>query len=326
MSARKAGVLCATGEYCSSVDSDDWVDTDMYERLVRKMDGNRPDVVVFGYKKEYGDWTETRKEYLAPGIYQREQLEDIVKAYLKQDKYFYMPIVIQSLASKLIRTEILQKSQMEIDDRIRMGEDCVSYACILASKTIQVVEEYPYHYAVRATSIGHKLDMDAYDRCKKLISYLNKIVKPEPCLYKLLIQCIYYHLLMVDAGKVLQIKHGSFILFPELKKHDRVILYGKGVLGTSIHKAMEESGFCEIVDWVDSASKERLLQRKEAEYDHIVIAISIYELVLRIEKELIEGGISQDKMVHIRPDDLLEENLPEDVQSILAEDSRLEKK
>lgn len=44
--ARNNGISAATGEYIGFVDSDDWVDADMYESLLREAESNNADVVM----------------------------------------------------------------------------------------------------------------------------------------------------------------------------------------------------------------------------------------------------------------------------------------
>lgn len=46
--ARNVGLSVATGKYIGSVDSDDWVDADMYKTLVEKMNAEQADIVICG--------------------------------------------------------------------------------------------------------------------------------------------------------------------------------------------------------------------------------------------------------------------------------------
>lgn len=54
-SARQTGLDAANGEYIIVCDSDDWVELDMYERLYKKAEETRADIVVCGYYAEYPD-------------------------------------------------------------------------------------------------------------------------------------------------------------------------------------------------------------------------------------------------------------------------------
>lgn len=55
--ARNDAMKIASGEYFMFVDGDDWIELDACERLMRIMDGNNPDIVMFSYYREYSDRT-----------------------------------------------------------------------------------------------------------------------------------------------------------------------------------------------------------------------------------------------------------------------------
>ena len=57
VSARQEGIQRATGEYATNVDSDDWIETDAYEFVVKRLETYYSDMLVFGYKKEYAEFT-----------------------------------------------------------------------------------------------------------------------------------------------------------------------------------------------------------------------------------------------------------------------------
>ena len=67
--ARNLGLDNATGDWIGFVDSDDWIEPDMYEVLLRKAEDTGADVVECGVYLEYPDCTEerTRKNALMTG-------------------------------------------------------------------------------------------------------------------------------------------------------------------------------------------------------------------------------------------------------------------
>lgn len=53
VSARKAGLRIAQGEYIGYVDGDDWIEPDFYERLMRKAEESNADIVASGFIKKF---------------------------------------------------------------------------------------------------------------------------------------------------------------------------------------------------------------------------------------------------------------------------------
>lgn len=313
VNARKTGVLKASGEYVSYVDPDDWIDLNMYEVLLKRMGYESPDVMCFGFYKEYPKYSECRKEYLKPGVYYLKDAEHIVTEFLKSNDYFFTPIIGQTVWSKLFKTEIIKEKQLEVDEKIRVGEDCVSYACILNSNKIMILEECPYHYRVNEKSMVHDITQEDYERYISLAKYLKSLVTENSFYRPLITQSLYYHILIIATEKLIVSGEDISILYPEIKKNSRVVIYGKGVIAKSINKAIENNNYFKIVKWVDSSSIDELLQMDDSEYDYIVIAIGVSQIVRKVEVLLDEKGIDSDKVLRIKSTNLSEERLPEEI-------------
>jgi len=68
--ARNFGIEIAKGEYLGFVDSDDWIDPQMYEKLYRKAKESNADIVICDFKEKFYDG---RENYL-PAALQSEKL------------------------------------------------------------------------------------------------------------------------------------------------------------------------------------------------------------------------------------------------------------
>ena len=100
-SARKAGILYATGKYTTNVDPDDWVEADAYEYMAGKLEQYTPDMLVLGYKKEHTDFIEEYSQWLADGIYEGQQFWDAFNRCVEAEQFFCQPLDM-SLCNKAV--------------------------------------------------------------------------------------------------------------------------------------------------------------------------------------------------------------------------------
>ncbi len=78
-SAWKAGLALAIGEYTGFVDSDDWIDPDMYERMLALAEREEADVTVCGLVFDFEDPKIPKREEISnfrKAVYEPEELEE----------------------------------------------------------------------------------------------------------------------------------------------------------------------------------------------------------------------------------------------------------
>lgn len=99
--ARNAGLGIATGEYIGYVDSDDWIELDMYERMYKACADNNAELAICRYFREYDDKT------VNDGTSKIEILDrdEILRIYIT-DKDGYM--IYNSVWSKLFKRELVE--------------------------------------------------------------------------------------------------------------------------------------------------------------------------------------------------------------------------
>ena len=130
-SARISGINAASGEYLTSLDSDDYIDPETVEEYVKASQGGRFDIVAAGMKYEYPDRSE---EWL---------FKPNEKLALKEVTINAMHF---SLANKLIRTSSLRDVDAFIHNQ-NYWEDLGAIARLLASgATATILNRCYYHY------------------------------------------------------------------------------------------------------------------------------------------------------------------------------------
>ena len=79
--ARNAGLEIAAGEYVTFVDSDDYIDPQMYEEMMRVACQYDCDVVMCDCVKEFENHTEVYSHDIRSGYYDTEQLKNEICYY-----------------------------------------------------------------------------------------------------------------------------------------------------------------------------------------------------------------------------------------------------
>lgn len=160
-SAWKEGVRYASGAFVGFVDSDDWIDSDMYEKLYQAIAEGQADIAMAGLVFDYEDKNyPPRKEgnRLEKTFYSRTELEQLFPKFLN-DGSFIGRWIQPSRVTKLFRKSLVLQNLELWDDRVSIGEDLqMVFACVLDADAICVIlDYYPYHYWYNISSMtgGH---------------------------------------------------------------------------------------------------------------------------------------------------------------------------
>lgn len=169
-SARNKGIEEAKGSHIIFIDSDDWIEPEMFSVMMR---GNESDIVVCGFNRvtisaEGGKEIEEVNPW--PG---KKQVELIT------DKFFH-EIVCKSgtLWNKIIKTECI--ASVRFDNRQSYGEDAVFLAKVLKNvKSVKIIKKPLYQYYKNRP--GNVVSSSVDDR---VLDYLNnaRIIYNEACL------------------------------------------------------------------------------------------------------------------------------------------------
>ena len=147
VSARKAGVSVAQGEYAVALDGDDWLARDYLEKVNQVIERTNPDVIRFGFFEadDNGKIISHKVSGFRVGYYNRRQIEETIFPHLiygVTSRRFPHQVWGES-----IKMELYRKEQLLVPDNIKIGEDAaVTHPILYNSQSIYVLDEYLYYY------------------------------------------------------------------------------------------------------------------------------------------------------------------------------------
>lgn len=316
VSARKIGINLARGDYAVNLDPDDWIEATAYEQVVKIIEEKHPDIVAYGMKKEFNGFIAPQPIQLVEGQYNKNEFWAAFCNKVMEYPFFEQPICM-SQCDKVVKTELFKKHQLNCNENLKKNvDDAVIFPMLLDMKSIYIDSRCWYHYCVRKTSILWQTKKDDDIRYKMLALHLiesykmyNKIgvCSKEFLLYKLV------HHLMMDIPNML-FKNEQCKIYPQIKKNNNVIIYGKGVFANRFMENIRMSNYCNIVENVDSNDVEKLKNINEDKYDYIVIAIFSAVIVLSVIGLLKKMNIDENKILFIEKSNITSDILPDEVR------------
>ena len=187
--------LC-TGSYISIIDSDDWLEPDMYRVLVRKLEQAADiDIAVCGF------WQDSEKESrLMVNTTPVPEIPMEMRAFLR---YIYERDMYRGVASylwnRIFRRELLERGEsVRFDETLRVGEDVVfSAQCYLRARQIIYTGEARYHYRQHAASLMHNkaARVQNFGSCRayEQVIHLFSVAGIDPAILDFLKRFYVYH-------------------------------------------------------------------------------------------------------------------------------------
>lgn len=316
--ARNIGIENAEGKYIAFADADDWLESNMIERLYKSLIINGADVSMCGRQEDTGSTSVSVNHGFLSGYYDKNKLIEQIYPDMIVNTSFFQWGIFPGLWDKLFKKELLKRMHADVDARITMGDDALcTYPYLLKANSIYILDECLYHYRQNPTSMVHQQGDSAKERERFRLLYHegNRLFDKYADIYDLREQWKEYVLfLMLPRADILyeNMEQLSYLYpYPRVKKGSRIILYGAGLYGQRLYSWMQRTGFCEVVALVDQNWEELHRQGVPAEapdkietlqYEHILITCSFARTREAIY-DYLKQRISEDK-IQVMDEDL----------------------
>lgn len=179
--ACNTGLLHASGQYVAFCDSDDWVDSKMYEKMLSTALELDADAIYTGLKRvddngnilSYMSHPTEFHEYNG-----KQQLQNLILDMIGANPSARETRCIQVSAKVVLyKKSVIDRNELKFvsEKSISSEDQCFNISFLLESKIVCVLPEYFYNYRSNPNSITLNIREDLFDKIKALYNYIENL-------------------------------------------------------------------------------------------------------------------------------------------------------
>lgn len=311
-SARKAGMLVATGKYIGYVDGDDWIEPDMYEKLLAYAKKYKVDVVESGIIDSGENTQRVRQPYLGEGCYKGEIFEEKILPKLLYTGDFYESGISAYLCTKLFTKEKIKKHQMMEGKANKILDDTmIGMPCVAETKSLYITYDCYYHYRIRIGSskcLAHqekKVVAELFECYPDFLAKFEGTGLDDVQLHYF----VMFWLLYKAPGAFDRICKDDFLMpFGNIGRGKKIILYGAGAAGIHLERYIRSAVGNDIIGWSDRNYRDLqetldVIAPQEIlalDYDYVIISILKGKAAWGAKKDLMDMGVPENKIMWLK--------------------------
>lgn len=324
VSARKAGILAAQGEYIGYVDGDDWISPKFYESLYTSIEDCNADVAIAGFSRDLFDKRDTILNSIPSGVYVGLSIESLKKQMISVGPFFTHGITTY-LWNKLFRREVIVQHQLACDESITIGEDAaVTYPTLMDCTKIVITDNCDYHYRQREDSMLKQSSnyQEEYMRLLSLYNFMKQELGSYPEKYNLLQQTedLILSTYIIRSGGTLDCSEPGLDIFPFKKELEgqKIIVYGAGTFGQQLVRRIKIENTCNIVAWIDNdyweyrrccMDVDPIEEINKYDFDRILIAKLSDSAIKEIKNLLMNHGVDESSILSVSIDPMMKKKV-----------------
>ncbi len=216
VSARKAGLAAAKGDYIINLDGDDYIVPDMLQKIHdAAVENGMPDILSFGLLATDGSEYET--EPAEEGYYDRQRIEEVIFPRLILDKRGGR--VLHYLCGKAIKRELQAAVQFNVPEGVSFGEDtCATTPIYFMAQSLYISYERTYIYLKRTDSESTLFKVKRYSELEHALTHLDSLDSSRgPADYRE--QVDRYAMMSSFIFLIMYLNNGSPGALPEISRH-----------------------------------------------------------------------------------------------------------
>lgn len=179
VAARKSGVEIASGEYIGFVDSDDYIEEDMFASLMSEAAITGADIVIGGITFDYIDHIKKKYNGLPARYYNINDIESVIIPNILISDGFYKYGIIPGVVLKVFEKKLLEKSLSKVWDELTIGEDvAITSFAVMFAQGVSIIEKASYHYVQTETSMIRGYNPKRFEQICNVYKCISQIDEP----------------------------------------------------------------------------------------------------------------------------------------------------
>lgn len=173
--ARNRGISHSSSKFISFVDSDDWIDLDLYKVMLENAANTNSDIIICGVQNEYENCicSKERYRYIYSNVISKEKAISLLSRS-EANNYMISPVVW----NKIYKKNLLTENNITFLGNSYWEDNLYSFQIFTQAKKISIVPSVYYHYYQRENSITNTFSKKHIDDLiisyKMLKSYLEE--------------------------------------------------------------------------------------------------------------------------------------------------------
>lgn len=319
--AKSIGINNAAGEYIGFVDSDDWIELTMYEKLYVNMVNNNSDIGIceLSLSNALGKIYTKQKNSLSKGMYDVSNMDnDVYGKMFLCDPEQAIDLI---LCNKLFKSSLIKNNLKLVDKKLHYFEDILlcTFAILEANK-LYVIDEPLYVYRQRNNSLCHSKDNNYLEQINIFYNVLLPYLDAWPKFLRNNFERYIADRTIWGINNMLGLKLEQKIsyYYPPydlLRNYSKIIIYGAGAVGRSYYSYLQNTHPHKLAGWVDkeynSLKKQGLnvdspSNLTDMEFDLILIGVLFEDAAMQIIDSLADKGIKRDALLWCKPKTILD--------------------